>query len=443
MLIYRVSSVVLPLVSAVLISTANAQQACEIEEAQRLFGQQPRPTATIEALLSACAKSGATDYRISLFQGVMAREAGDYDRAIELLRKSHEIAPAELSPALELAFTLERDHGRQAALVYDDILAKNPELRPALLGLGRIVRGQYRLDKARGIYEQLLKSDPKDVDALNGLAWVALAERNREQARAGFQGVLALDPQNSEAQVGLSKVEDIYRYVLDMNGAFVSTNMGTSWGAGATGLIGLTAVDTLEVGESHYTNELQTFTFAGVAVLPSDDIRAGYYRLVPFQYNLAVTYDFRAHTGLPDEHWFEGSAGFYMTDYLRWFGSYRQAVGGPAVERPPDQDRAGRVAFQLLGGHRERLQRRAADLQQLSEHMELGGRRRLPWPCQYPGRGRRRLQPAVRQHRSARACHRAGHRTDCGAGRGGPQLHQCRHARDGRPSLQLVGSGRP
>jgi tetratricopeptide (TPR) repeat protein len=329
MLIYRVSSVVLPLVSAVLISTANAQQACEIEEAQRLFGQQPRPTATIEALLSACAKSGATDYRISLFQGVMAREAGDYDRAIELLRKSHEIAPTEPSPALELAFTLERDHGRQAALVYDDILAKDPESRPALLGLGRIARGQYRLDKARGIYEQLLKRDPKDVDALNGLAWVALAERNREQARAGFQGVLALDPQNSEAQVGLSKVEDIYRYVLDVNGAFVSTNMGTSWGAGATGLIGLTAVDTLEVGEFHYTNQLQTFTFAGVAVLPSDDIRAGYYRLVPFQYNLSVTYDFRAHTGLPDEHWFEGSAGFYMTDYLRWFGSYRQAVGGP------------------------------------------------------------------------------------------------------------------
>jgi hypothetical protein len=100
-------------------------------------------------------------------------------------------------------------------------------------------------------------------------------------------------------------------------------------GAGATGLIGITAVDTLEVGELHYTNELQTLTFAGVAVLPSDDIRVGYYRLVPFQYNLSVTYDFRAHTALPDEHWVEGSAGFYITDYLRWFGSYRQAMGGP------------------------------------------------------------------------------------------------------------------
>jgi len=64
-------------------------------------------------------------------------------------------------------------------------------------------------------------------------------------------------------------------------------------------------------------------------VLPSYDIRVGYYRLVPFQYNVSVTYDFRAHTALPDEHWVEGSAGFYITDYLRWFGSYRQAMGGP------------------------------------------------------------------------------------------------------------------
>ena len=329
MLILRISVILLPAFSAVLVSAANAQQACEIEEAQRLFGQQPRPVATVQELLSVCLKNGATDYRIFMFQGVMAREAGDFDRAIQLLQRSHEIAPNELNPALELAFTLERDHGRQAARIYEDILAKDPASRPALLGAARVARGQYRLDKARGIYEQLLKSNPQDLEALNGLAWLTLANRNREQARAAFQGVLALDPQNSEAQVGLSKLEEVYRYVLDVNGAFVSTNMGTSWGAGATGLIGITAVDTLELGEFHYTNELQTLTFAGVAVLPSDDIRIGYYRLVPFQYNLSVTYDFRAHTGLPDEYWIEGSAGIYVTDYLRWFGSYRQAVGGP------------------------------------------------------------------------------------------------------------------
>jgi tetratricopeptide (TPR) repeat protein len=329
MLILRISVILLPAFSAGLVSAANAQQACEIEEAQRLFAQQPRPVAVVERLLQACVSAGATDYRIFMFQGVMARDAGDTDRAIELLQRAQQMAPAEPNPALELAFTLERQHGRAAAEIYEEILSKDPASRPALLGLARVARGQYRLDKARSIYAQLLKKNPQDPDALNGLAWLALAERNREEARAGFQGVLVMDPQNQEARTGLSKVEEVYRYVFDASGVFVSTNMGTSWGAGAAGLFGITAVDTLEVGELHYTNELQTLTFAGVAVLPSDDIRVGYYRLVPFQYNVSVTYDFRAHTALPDEHWVEGSAGFYITDYLRWFGSYRQAMGGP------------------------------------------------------------------------------------------------------------------
>jgi tetratricopeptide (TPR) repeat protein len=328
MLILRISVFFLPAFSAVLVSAANAQQACEIEEAQRLFGQQPRPVAAVERLLSACVTAGSTDYRVYMFQGVMARDAGDTDRAIELLQRAHEMAPGEPNPALELAFTLERQHGRAAARIYEEILTKDPDSRPALLGLARVARGQYRLDKAREIYAQLLKKDRQDPDALNGLAWVALAERNRDEARAGFQGVLAKDPQNQEAQIGLSKVDEVYKYVLDVNGAFVSTNLGTSWGAGATGLIGISAIDTVELGEFHFTNELQTLTFAGVAVLPTDDVRVGYGRLVPFQYNLSVAYDFRAHSTLPDEHWVEGSAGFYMTDYLRWFGSYRQAFGG-------------------------------------------------------------------------------------------------------------------
>ena len=145
----------------------------------------------------------------------MARDAGDTDRAIELLQRAQQMAPAEPNPALELAFTLERQHGRAAAAIYEEILSKDPASRPALLGLARVARGQYRLDKARSIYAQLLKKNPQDPDALNGLAWLALAERNREEARAGFQGVLVMDPQNQEARIGLSKVDDVYRYVFD------------------------------------------------------------------------------------------------------------------------------------------------------------------------------------------------------------------------------------
>jgi tetratricopeptide (TPR) repeat protein len=311
-----------------LTSIAAAQQGCEIEEAQRLFGQQPRPVATIDRMLAACLDAGSNDYRIFMFQGVMARDAGHREQAIERLQKAHQADPQAINPALELGFTLEAEHASEARKVYEDILKREPANRPALLGLARVARSQNRLDEARAIYQKLLAANPKDTEALNGLAWLSLADRKREPARAGFEQVLTLDPQNEEAKVGLSKVEGVYRYAFDANGAFVSTASGSSWGFGGTGLIGISAFDTLEVGWTHYTNELQTLSAFGLSVLPSDDLRAGYHRLVPLTYSISLTYDYRGHKSLPTEHWIEGGVAIYITDYLRWFGGYRQAFGG-------------------------------------------------------------------------------------------------------------------
>ena len=162
------------------------------------------------------------------------------------------------------------------------------------------------------IYEQLLKTDPNDPDASNGLAWIALANRRREQGRAGFEHVLALDPNNDEARIGLTKVDDVYRNVVETSGTLVSTSLGSSWGFGARGLFGITALDTVELGSTHYTQELQTLTAVGVAVLPSDDVTLGYHRLVPLSYAVSLVYDYRAHTGLPTEHWIDGGFSYYL-----------------------------------------------------------------------------------------------------------------------------------
>ena len=161
----------------------------EIEQARRLSGQQPRPVATVEELLSAWI-AGATDYRIFMSQGVMARDAAETDRAIELLQKAHQMAPAEPNPALELAFTLERQHGRAAAAIYEEILSRTR--RPGRRCWRSAVARDSIARQARD-HEQPQNKHPA---ALNGLAWVALAERNREEARAAFQGVLAPDPKN-------------------------------------------------------------------------------------------------------------------------------------------------------------------------------------------------------------------------------------------------------
>lgn len=306
---------------------ASAQPTCDIEAAQRLFGQQPRQKQAVADHLAACEAAGSTDYRVYMFQGVMAREDGDRETAIVFLQKAHSLAPQELNPALELAFTLEERHPREAAELYQAILARDPRSRPARLGLARVERGRFELDRARAIYDGLLQTDPQDVDALNGLAWLALSERRRREGQAGFEKVLALQPQNEEAKVGLSMAPDVYRYVVDTTGTFVSTGNGTSWGFGPNALIGVSAFDTIELGWYHFTNELQTLTAIGVAVLPSDDLRFGYHRLVPLSYSLSVVYDYRAHSGLPDEHWIDVSGAYYFTDWLRGFAGYRQAFG--------------------------------------------------------------------------------------------------------------------
>ena len=77
-------------------SIAEAQESCEIEKAQQLFGQQPRPVETVQRLLQACLGAGSTDYRIYMFRGVMARDSGDRERAIEWLRMAHQAAPEAL-----------------------------------------------------------------------------------------------------------------------------------------------------------------------------------------------------------------------------------------------------------------------------------------------------------------------------------------------------------
>lgn len=311
------------------VGTAGAQQVCEIDEAQRLFGEQPKPLVRINELLSACVRADSKDYRVYMFLGVMARAAGDHKDAIAQLRKAHELAPTELNPALELGFTLELKHGSEAAKIYREVLARDPEERHALLGLARVDRSQQRLEDARFIYDRMLQKNPKDPDALNGLAWLQLSNRNREKARSEFNEVLAVDPNNDEAKFALTKVNDVYKYVFDTSGTFVSTSSGNSWGFGASALIGLDAFNTIEIGEYHFTNELVTVSSAGLSVLPSNDVRLGFYHTVPTYYNFSLTYDYRSHETLPAEHWIEGAAGFYVTDRIKWFASYRQAFGAP------------------------------------------------------------------------------------------------------------------
>lgn len=307
--------------------TAEAKQGCDVEKAQRLFGQQPRPTAEVRRLLAACQASGSTDYRVYMFLGVIARDAGDRELAAIQLRKAHEMAQQEPNPALELGVTLEAGQPKEARIVYEQVLALNPTSRPATLGLARVARSQNRLDEANQLYTRLLSVDPQDPDALNGMAWLYLANRYPDRARAGFEHVLQIAPTNEEAKAGLSSSRDVYRDWVEVNSLMVSSDHRTSMGVQVRGTAAISAFDSLELGWLHYDNELPTVSAIGISILPSQDITLGYHRFVPLSYAFSVVYDDRQYSVQPTEHWLDVGGTVYITDKLQWFGAYRKSFG--------------------------------------------------------------------------------------------------------------------
>jgi tetratricopeptide (TPR) repeat protein len=307
---------------------AQADTSCRADEVQQLLIQKARAEVTVTRLLAACARVSSLDFHTLMMLGAVAREQGHLDQAADFFGKAHRLTPHDVAATLELAVTEEWRRDPQAARgLYQTALAANPASRPALLGLARVARAQYRLAEARGIYARLLQADPQDIEARNGMAWVALADKQLDDARNGFQAVLGSDPENAEARDGLSGVAHSWPYLLDLNGGLAHTPAGKAWSGSASLHVDLDATSTLEVGAYHYTNELPTVQLTEQTPLPSNDIRLGYYVRVPDSYNWALIYDYRDHDNLPTEHWLEARLGDYVIDRLQWFASVRQSFG--------------------------------------------------------------------------------------------------------------------
>ena len=228
-----------------------AQPGCDIEQAQRLFGQQPRPTAEVERLLAACQTAGSTDYRVYMFLGVMARDAGDRERAIEFLQKAHDMAPAGAqSGARARLHAGGRASPARRSQVYEEILARDPASRPALLGAGA-GRAQPEPPRRgpRALPAAARGQSRRTPRPSNGHG---LAGTRQSQPRAGARRLRVRADAGAEQRRGEDRPVEGRRMstaICSMPMArMVSTAQGTSWGFGARGMAGITPFDTLELG---------------------------------------------------------------------------------------------------------------------------------------------------------------------------------------------------
>lgn len=322
------------LLAMLLAPVALAQTPCPIDEVQRLFTLQPRPVAQLDGLLSTCAQTSPSDYRVDLLRGVLAREAGHLPDAIALLGNAHRLAPNELAPSLELAVSYEwNNQPEQALALYQDVLRRLPDNRAALLGSARVARQQTRLNDAEAIYNNLLKRDPNDHEAQGGLAWVALQRKQFASSRAQFAAVLANHPDDQDAQTGLKYVNDAWRYQLDVAAQSYSLAAGQSNGVTSQLQMAVNETDTVLLGYGHNHHELPTQNPNDPTPLASDVGRIGFIHRVPDRYFWSLAYEYRERDDLDGENQLAVSFGSRLAADVSWFAGLRQGFPSPWKNR--------------------------------------------------------------------------------------------------------------
>jgi tetratricopeptide (TPR) repeat protein len=167
---------------------------------------------------------------------------------------------ADEPPRADLAAAVQTLQGRNYAAAekqFDEILAKQPQSVPALIGRGSCLLYRMAFDQAladfttatklvpnnvaaqvgfgsanaelqnwaaaRNAYDEALKLDPKSADAFVGRGGVHLAQGNTDLALADFDQALKVQPQSADAFVGRGAVrlrrQDPVMAIADYNEA--------------------------------------------------------------------------------------------------------------------------------------------------------------------------------------------------------------------------------
>jgi len=189
-----------------------------------------------------------TNLRAMMALSRIDRRLGDHWGARDRLRDAAKMSPDNLQVLTELAAVLrDLDRPEEAASLYQQVLARNPDQVQAHMGLGWIararcddnaarahftvayehlgaaaaadpnnlpilsqlataLRGMNRSEDATAIYQQIVSIDPKHVQSHMAMGWMAREDGNDEAALAHFTAAAESDPIDSQVQNSLGKL---------------------------------------------------------------------------------------------------------------------------------------------------------------------------------------------------------------------------------------------
>ncbi|MGQ3892669.1 tetratricopeptide repeat protein [Legionella sp. CNM-4043-24] len=309
--------------------TARASR-CDTMRALSLVNSPRFSVSDVQQILAHCASEHRSDSQVLLARGLLARAQKDYPIAIQWLEQARALAPADDPvPAQELALTYEwAGQSRKAIQIYNEILAKNPNSRMALLGLGRATMSLYQIKKANLIFTRLLQQNPEDVEALNSMGLLTLTNKQFKQSRAYFNESLAIQPGNTGALAGVDLLSDATRYMLSFSEGQYLIDSEHSNSTTLYGYVDLNATDRFIAILTHNTKELQLDIPINPTILPKNSYFVDFQRQIPDRYGWGINYDYRERNDLPLENRIGGNANVYLLPRLQLLGGFW--VGTPS-----------------------------------------------------------------------------------------------------------------
>jgi tetratricopeptide (TPR) repeat protein len=136
-------------------------------------------------------------------------EQGDYDQALDLLKKLPE---DELDPSLlaMLAFAYSQTHDYEHAIAtYEKALAQDPDNLELRRFYVEALRGEGKRDAARTELQKILNLDPEDGFAYLHLGQLDRQEGRFEQARQELEHAKTLMPDDPEVPFEQAQLEDL------------------------------------------------------------------------------------------------------------------------------------------------------------------------------------------------------------------------------------------
>jgi Flp pilus assembly protein TadD len=138
-------------------------------------------------------------------------EAGDYDAALEVLRRALDLHPSSVELLVSLGYTrLAREEYPWARRAFERALAQEPDHEEALAGLGEVVLKLGERGRAFRAFERILELGfEEDLELMLCVGRSLLREGLLQRAERFFRLAVRADPKSAEAALDLAYV--LYR----------------------------------------------------------------------------------------------------------------------------------------------------------------------------------------------------------------------------------------